>query len=134
MKYLVRLFLFHVFALWFTSQVLPTLIVRGNWQVLFTGGLVLSLLMLLIAPVLRILFIPINILTFGLLSWFVNVVVLWLLTLVVPEISVRAWTFPGSSWGGFVIPPIHLDYVPSLIISSLVLTFLTNLLHHVSEE
>lgn len=134
MRYLVRVFLFNSFSLWFVSQVFPGLVIHGGWQVLLSAGLVLSLLMLLIAPVLKILFIPINILTFGLLSWLVNVAVLYLLTVFVPGVEVTAWIFERWTWSGFVIPQFHISYVISLILVSLTLTFFVNLLHDVSEH
>ncbi len=134
MKYLLRVFLFNTFGLWLGSQLLPTIVVSGNWQVILTAGLVLSLLMLIVAPILKILFIPINILTFGLLSWLINVIVLYLLTVFAPEVRVQPWQFPGFSWSGFVIPPTHISYPLALILSSLAITFITNLLHAVSES
>ena len=134
MKYLIRVFLFNTFALWFVSQLLPALTVSGSWQVLLFAGFVLSLLMLLVAPILKILFIPINIITFGLLSWFINVIVLYLLTVFVPDVSIHAWRFPGVSVAGFVVPPLSFSYVVSLILVSLSVTFFANLLHDISEH
>lgn len=134
MKHLVRVFLFNVFGLWLTSQLLPTLSVSPGWQTIVFAGFILSLLMLIVAPMLKILFIPINILTFGLLSWLINVIVIYLLTLFVPEIQVREWLFPGASWAGFVIPPIQLAYFPSLVLTSLCISTITDVLHYVSEE
>jgi putative membrane protein len=133
MKYLVRVFLFHSFSLWFVSQILPALMIRGGWQALLASGAILSLLMLLVAPLLRILFIPINFLTFGLLSWAINVIVLYLLTLFSPSVSISAWTFPGLTFAGFVIPQVSFSYIVSLVIVSVAVTFFVNLLHDISE-
>lgn len=134
MKHLVRIFLFNVFALWLTSQLLPSLVAPGGWQIILFAGFTLSILMLIVVPILKILFIPINILTFGLLSWFINVIVIYLLTVFVPEIQVRAWTFGGATWQGFVIPAIHLNYLMSLIATSFCISTITDILHYVSEE
>lgn len=134
MKHLVRVFLFNVFALWFTSQILPTLIIASGWQVLVSAGLILSLLMLIVAPLLRILFIPINILTLGLLSWIINVVVIYLLTILATGVQIKAWNFPGISAAGFLVPGFYLSYIPALVVSSLGVTFISNLLHKVSED
>ncbi len=133
MKHLVRVFLFNMFGLWFTSQLLPPLVIVGNWQSLVTAGLVLSVLMLTVQPLLKILFIPINIMTFGLLSWLINVIVLYLLTVFVSEVQIHAWVFPGITWAGFVIPSVALNYPLALVISALTVTFFTNLLHTISE-
>lgn len=133
MKYLVRVFLFNIFALWFTSQLLPTLVISEGWQTMAFAGFILSILMLIIAPILKILFIPINILTFGLLSWLVNVIVVYLLTIFVPEIQIQEWLFPGTTWAGFVIPAAHISYTPALILTSLCVTTIADILHAVSE-
>jgi putative membrane protein len=131
---MIRVFLFNVFALWLTSEILPALIIPGGWQTILMAGLVLSILMLIVAPILRILFIPINILTFGLLSWFINVIVIYLLTVFVPEIQIRSWAFPGFSWSGFSIPEMYLSYFFALVVISLSISTITNILHYVSEQ
>lgn len=133
MKHFIRMFLFQVVALWFTTQLVPTLVILGAWKTLLVAGLVLSLLMLIVRPLLSILFIPINLMTLGLLSWFVNVIVVYLLTVFVPEVTVRPWQFPGFSWAGFSTPPFFVSYGVALIITSLILTGLTNLLTYVSD-
>ena len=133
MKYFLRVFLFNIFGIWITSQLLPTIAVRGGWQTILLAGATLSLLMLIVKPILKILFIPINILTFGLLSWLVNVVVIYILTIVVPEVTILPWTFPGLTWSGFVIPVFHLSYFLSLVVTSLIITFITNIFHEISE-
>lgn len=134
MKYLLRSFLFNVFALWFTSQIIPAFTISGSWQTIIGAGAVLSILMLIIRPILKILFIPINIITFGLLSWLVNVAVIYLLTVLVSSVSVKSWIFPGFIFSGFVIPKIYLNYFESLILVTLSITFFANLLHHVSDS
>lgn len=134
MKHLIRVFLFSVFALWLTSQILPGIMISGGWQTILFAGFILSLLMLIVAPLLKILFIPINILTFGLLAWLVNVIVMYLLTLVVPEIQITTWAFSGWSWAGFVIPSFKIGYFLSLVVTSLMIATITDILHYVSEE
>ncbi len=133
MRYLIRVFLFNSFSLWLVSEIFPALTISGGWQSLLLAGLVLSLLMLLVAPLLKILFIPINLLTFGLLSWFINVMVIYLLTLFVSGVNVVPWTFPGAKLFGFVIPEIAFSSLLSYILVSLSVSFLANLLHDVSE-
>ena len=134
MKYLVRVFLFNVFALWFTSQLLPTLLIAPGWLTIVFAGFILSLLMLFVRPMLKILFIPINIITFGLFSWVVNVVVIFLLTFFVPEVQVKEWQFPGGTWAGFVAPSVHIPYWAALIITTFVITVIAQILHKVSEN
>ncbi|MFZ5845681.1 MAG: phage holin family protein [Patescibacteria group bacterium] len=133
MKYLVRVLLFNLFGLWLTSQILPTLKIASGWATLILAGIIFSLLLTIVKPVLRILFIPINLLTLGLASWFINVILLYLLTIFVPAVEVVPWTFPGATGAGFVIPPIYLNYPVALIVSAIFVTFVVQLLHETSE-
>lgn len=134
MKYLLRSFLFYAFALWLTSQIIPGISIQGQWQGIFITACVLSLLMLTIQPLLKILFIPINIMTFGLLSWAVNVIVIYLLTFFVPGMTISSWYFSGFSAYGFVIPGFTISYLLSLIIVTVVITTIVNILQAVSQH
>lgn len=134
MKGIIRSFLFHIVALWFTTQLLPSLVIIGNWQTIVGAGLVLTLLTLFIQPLLKILFLPINFLTLGLASWLIDVILLWLLTVVVPQVHVRAWDFSGFTIGGFTIPAMHISYGLSLVVTTLFLMLFTGILRSVSED
>jgi len=133
MKHIVRVFLFNAFGIWLTSQMLPFFSIGTGWQAVLFAGAILSVLMLIVKPLLHILFIPINIMTFGLLSWCINVIVVYLLTLIEPSIRIIEWTFLGASYAGFVLPEMHFSYILSLICATLTLTFITNILHTLSE-
>src|SRR3989338_10645634 len=97
MKFLARAFVFSFFALWITSQFIPAFRVSGGVGTYLMGGLVFSILDLIVKPMLKILFIPINFLTLGLAGWFVNVIILYLLTVLVYAISIQPWTAPTLS-------------------------------------
>lgn len=133
MKLIAREFFFNAFSLWFTSQIIPGLVIKNSWVPILEGAGFLTLLMLLVKPILSILFIPINIMTLGLLSWFVNVIVVYLLTVIDLNIQIIPWTFPGWSFAGFVIPSWDMSYFVSLIVTTFVLTLCINLLHTIRE-
>lgn len=133
MKQIIRSFLFHIVALWFTTQIVPTLVIIGNWQTLVGAGAVLTLLTMFIQPLLKILFLPINFLTLGLASWVVDVALLWLLTVLVPQVQVAPWDFPGFSVVGITLGPQHLSYPVSLVVTTFILMLTTSVLRSVSE-
>lgn len=127
------MYFFNTFSLWFTSQILPTIILPKGWQPLLTAGLVLTILSTLVAPLVKILLIPINFMTLGFLSPLVHVIILYLLTVLMPEIVIVPWIFPGGSYGGFVVPPVHLTFPFALILTSLVIAFFTGLFQKINE-
>lgn len=133
MRNLLRTYFFNTFSIWLASQILPTIILPKGWQPLLLIGLVLTILSTFVAPVIKILLIPINFMTLGLLSWLVHAVILYVLTIIMPEVEIIPWTFPGGSWSGFVIPPVRLTFPASLIVTSLVIAFCTGLFQKINE-
>lgn len=134
MKRLLRSFVFHVFALWLTSTLIPDLSISGNLWGMLSAGLALTIMMILLKPLLSLIFFPINILTLGLLGWLVNVAVLYLWTVFVPNVRLAPWVFPGISVAGFVVPDVHLSYTWTLIVVSLVITTIVTVLSNINEE
>jgi putative membrane protein len=133
MKYMARMMVFHMFAIWFTAMLVSSLHISGGLWGYILSAFILTLLNLIIAPMLKILFLPITLLTFGILSFLLHTVILYMLTLLSPTISITPWTFDGFAWSGFIIPAIRFSYAATLIITSLLLTWMTQLLHYLSE-
>ena len=104
MKYFVKTWMFYMVSIWIIKELIPAFVVKGGWISILTAGGILAILMLFIKPIIKILFIPINFLTLGVISWFVNVIVIYLLTLVAPNVAITPWQFSGISWQGFIIP------------------------------
>ncbi len=134
MKRLLRLVVYHVFALWLTSTMIPALTITGTIWGMLSAGFTLTIMMMFLKPLLSLIFLPINILTLGLLGWLVNVAVLYLWTAVVPNVSLVPWVFPGVSAGGFVVPKASLTYTWTLILVSLVITFIVTSLERLGDE
>lgn len=120
-------------SLWLTSLVIPSFSIAGGFIGYLIAGIVLSLLNLIIKPLLKILFIPITILTLGLLSWVVNVVVLYLFTYLVPSVTLTPWLFTGFSSFGFTVPAIQFTYIVTLILVSVTITVFSNILSDLSD-
>lgn len=134
MKNFLRSVVFHVFALWLTTSVIPALSISGNLWGMLSAGFTLAVMMMLLKPVISLIVLPVNILTLGFLGWFVNVIVLYIWTVLVPQVSVRPWAFPGLTWGGFVVPTANVSYTWTLIVVSLVISAIVRVLSNINEE
>lgn len=133
MKKLLRTFLFSLFALWFVPQVMGGFQLEGDGQTYLAGAAVLAFIYIFIKPLLKLFFLPINFLSLGLLSWLVNVAVLYLLTMIVPQVRIAAWSFPGLAYQGFTVPAYHLNQTANFILVSFVLSFIVNFLSWISK-
>ncbi|OGY23853.1 MAG: hypothetical protein A2126_00545 [Candidatus Woykebacteria bacterium GWB1_45_5] len=83
---------------------------------------------LFLRPALKLLSIPLNLITFGLFSLFINVLLLYLLTFAVSGFEIVAFNFSGVSFAGFNIPGVYLPSFPSAIVAAAALSFLASLL------
>lgn len=133
MKTILRTFLFSLFALWITTQLDSGFKIIGDWQTYILGAAVLAFIFIFVKPILKLFFLPINFLSLGLLSWLVNVAVLYLLTLLVPQVQVLDWQFLGISYQGLVVPPYHLNPVANFVFVSFLLSFIVNFLSWLSK-
>lgn len=126
MKGLLRHFLMNLVALWATSIILPGLTYTGGFRALAIGALGLMFINMAIIPLLKIMFLPLNLLTLGLFTWAINVVGLYLLTTFVPAFRIIPYFFPGSNIGGVEIPAADLNILWVAILAS----FLVGLISH----
>jgi len=120
MKSFIRSFIIHLAILWITPEVFNNaFLIPRTLNIIVTAAFFFTLLHIFVRPFLKILLLPITIVTFGLASWLVHVILLYLLMLLIPQISISAWHFPEFSYQGFVIPETTLMFLPTLAIVAL---------------
>lgn len=132
MKTLLRLFLINAVSLTLTSRLIPGFEFTGGFKSLAMGALVFMLINWLLVPLLKILFLPLNLLTVGLFAWLINVLALYALTTLVPEFSLLPYRFPGISFSGVSIPPTDLTAFWVAVLASLSIGIITHFLQWLS--
>jgi len=90
MRFIIRI-LGNCLAIYLAAYLVPGVNFKGDWKMLLLAGFVLSLINLLIKPILKLISLPLLILTFGLFSLIINMFVVWLLTKIVPELNLIGW-------------------------------------------
>lgn len=128
MKSIVRRIVFYSTALFLTSQILSGLRISGGYMTYIIGGIVLSILFLIVKPILSIITLPLNIMTLGLFSFVINAIILYLLTIFVSNISISAFTFNGLQISGFIIPKLFLNNFFAFVLVSVFLSFIVGAL------
>jgi len=83
----------------------------SDYITLILAGVVLTMLEKIIKPILKFLFLPINIVTLGFFSIVINVFILWLVTYFVPGFNIEPMIIFGISLNQF----FTLLFVSSLI-------------------
>lgn len=128
MKTLLRYFLINLVSLYLTTRFIPGLIYNGGVKSLFLGAIAFMLINFLLVPLLKILFLPLNILTLGLFAWITNVIALYALTTLVSDFQLIPYTFTGLDFNGFILPAYELSTFLVAIIASLTLGIITHFL------
>lgn len=124
MKSIARRIVFYSVALFLTSQVITGLTISGGFTTYLVGGITLSILFLIVKPILSIVTLPLNIITLGLFSFLINAIILYLLTIFVPNISIASFTFSGINFSGFIIPKFYVNNFFAFIIISIMLSLI----------
>lgn len=132
MKHLLRLYLSSLVGLYVCQYFISGFKINGGVENFLISAGVLALIYLIAKPVLKILMLPINFLSLGLLGWLVNVALLYLLTKLVPYVNVYPWSFSGFSYNGFLIPAYDFNELMVFILVSLLLSFVVNLTNWIS--
>jgi putative membrane protein len=133
MKTLLRSYLINLAAIWVTSVILPGLRLTGGARALLISAFGLMIVNIVVIPLLKIMFLPLNLLTLGLFTWAVNVVGLYVLTTVVPQIKLFPYSFPGMNLGWVIIPEKELNVLTVAILASFLIGFTSHFMHWLSK-
>src|SRR3989344_4629866 len=127
MKSILRVYVFHLLALGGVAMLLgDSFRISGSFiNVLIAAG-VLALLNLLLKPILKLLFFPVNALTLGLFSLVINTGVFYLFVRLVPEVTITAWVFPGFNFQGLHLPQQEIPFILILFLASLTTSLITS--------
>lgn len=129
MKGLLRNFLVNLASLWVVTTYTPAIVIGPKVETLPLAALALTLVNLVVKPVLKLLFLPITVLTLGAFQWIINVIVLYLVTRVVPEFSIVGFNFVGWSYRGFVIPAFAVSLFWSYVFVAFLLSLISSFIH-----
>jgi uncharacterized membrane protein YvlD (DUF360 family) len=128
-KTVLRNYLINLAVLWGVTEQFPGLSYNGEFKTLLIGALGLMGMNIIIIPLLKIVFLPLNLLTLGIFTFVINVIALYLLTTIMPTFKLVPYDYPGGTILGFPVPPTHLTVLWVAIIASFMIGFASHFLH-----
>jgi putative membrane protein len=87
MRFIIRI-LANSLAIYLAVYFIPGVTVSGNWKIFLICGLALSLINFFVKPILKLISLPLLIITFGFFSIVINILTIWLLTKIVSQLSI----------------------------------------------
>lgn len=109
-------------------MLIPGLTYTGGFKSLALGAFAFMLINWTLVPFLKILFLPLNLLTVGLFAWLINVLALYALTSIVSAFALIPYFFPGFYFGGFNIPAMDLSPFWVAVAASFLISIITHFL------
>lgn len=108
-KTLLRNTIAYTAILFSLPYLIPGVHIGGGFATYLLGGIMLTLMGLTIRPILGVISFPFNLLTMGLFSIFTDVIILYLLTVLLPKVTINSYIFEGFRMIGFVVPKIEIN-------------------------
>jgi uncharacterized membrane protein YvlD (DUF360 family) len=93
--------------------------IAGTWQAYLLTAVVFMIFNVLVAPIIKLLLLPINLITLGLLRWLTNVLVLYIFDILYTGVSITGYHFGGYSSPVIGLPAANLNLFWTLVIASL---------------
>jgi uncharacterized membrane protein YvlD (DUF360 family) len=121
MKHLFRRIILNAIAIAIVAYLMPGLSYGDNLTNLLIAAAILALANAILKPFLKILLLPLNVITLGLFGWFINVIILYLVTMIGPlsinpfTLDIGGTTIVFSTLFAFIIITFALSIVGSLV-------------------
>ena len=103
-------------------------------KTLVSVALALTVFESVVKPIVKLLLLPINILTLGMARWLINVIGLYLVTIVVPGFSISPYQFPGLNYNGFSAPTVNFSLFWTYVIVSFLLNLVISLVRWIIKK
>ena len=129
MKTLLRHYVIDTFSLLLLSKIASGLQFGNGISTLLIAGLAITIVSLLAKPIINILLLPINLVTFGLFRWVASSIVIYLTTLIVPLFKVTGFFLSGTSTRWFDIPTFDFHGFSAYIAFSFLLSLITSFIY-----
>ena len=129
MKSLIKIYIASTLSLYLASVAFSGIQLSKGINSLLLTGVGLSILSLLVKPLINLLLLPLNLITFGLFRWVSSAIALYLVTLIVPGFKIIGFSFLGLSSKWIDIPSVNLSGLLAIIAFSLVISVISSILH-----
>lgn len=133
-KKIIRTFAISIIALYVASVIAEGLYFGQGAQTVVVAGVSLTLASLIGKPVINILLLPLNLVTFGFFRWVASAVALYITTLLISDFRVDYFIFGGLSNKWLDLPAMNLTGFWAYIAFAFIFSLISSTLHWFAEK
>ncbi len=135
LRILLRSIAINLACVYVTIQILSGVVTYiGGIQTLFLASVAIAGVNLIVKPLINLLLLPIHLVTLGLFRWVANLATLYIVTWLIPNLQIHAFTFPGLDLKYLIIPSIHFTAFGAFLITTLVLTIVFHFIYWLLQD
>lgn len=121
-------FIINSVAIYLVSLAISGMVFADGLNTVILTGIALAVTSLVIKPVINILLLPLNLVTFGFFRWVGYAVALYIVTLLVPGFKIANFAFNGLSTYWISIPPVSLNGILAFVAFSFALALTSSVI------
>lgn len=129
MKRIIRTAALEIGTIYIASQIAEGIIFEEGLKTLLFAGLALTAVSLFAKPAIKILLLPLNLVTFGLFRWVSNVIALYLVILIVPSFKIAQFSYPGLDNQFMTLPQVTLAGFWGVVAFALLISTINSFFH-----
>ena len=129
MKKYARLLIISLFAFVAVGFYYPGFSYNHDFKILLIAAGAFALISIFVKPIINLLALPFNLLTFGIFNFVVNLIIFYLVSYAVPAFQVVPFHFAGLTYQGFTLPAYDLSQIVSALVASIIIGFATTFLY-----
>lgn len=125
-KRIIRHYAVVTYSLWQVSTITQGMVFEKGAETFLLAGLGFMAASLVAKPVINILLLPLNLVTFGFFRWVSSAVVLYIVVLVIPGFKLASFHFGGFSSKWFDIPTLNFEGFMVYIAFAFIISLITS--------
>lgn len=106
----------------------------GDLKTLLFAALAIALINIIVRPIINLLLLPIHLITLGLFRWLANLVVVYIITLVIPNLRILPFVSPQITLPYLIIPPVNFSVFGAFIFTTLVFSSVFQFLYWLFQD
>lgn len=134
-RLLLRSISLNLASIYISSQILSGIIIYvGGYKTLLIAAVAITVANLIVKPLVHLLLLPIHLITLGAFRWVANLITLYLITWLVPNLQIRAFTSPVIQFRYVIIPSINFSAFGAFIVATLTLTLVFHFIYWLLQD
>ncbi len=135
LRLLFRSIAINLASVYIAANILSGIIIYvGGPKTLLMAAVVIAVVNLLVKPIVNLLLLPIHLVTMGVFRWVANLITLYVVTIVVPNLQIHAFTFQGVDLKYVIVPVVHFSAFGAFLLSTFVLTVTFHLIYWLLQD